>query len=71
MSQNFSLNKLEITEANKFSSEHKKCESSLETAPAIGGRISYIFTPTALGVAVTIRCNCCGKEQEITDISTW
>lgn len=36
---------------------------------AIGGAVSYIFTPTSIGFVVKVRCY--GKELDITDYSDW
>jgi hypothetical protein len=38
---------------------------------AIGGRLSYIFTPTSLGVAVTVSCAICQQELDLTDYGRW
>lgn len=63
----FSLNPNEVNEYYKFIKEHKNCKCSA----TIGGKISVIFTPTGLGNAKTVKCNVCGKEEEITDVSNW
>lgn len=63
----FSLTPNEVDEYNKFIEEHKGCECSA----TIGGKISIIFTPTGLGDAIDVRCNVCGEEREITDVSNW
>lgn len=63
----FSLNSTEVEEYKKFVSEHKKCDCSA----TIGGKISIIFTPTGLGDAKSVKCNVCGEEKEITDVSNW
>jgi hypothetical protein len=47
--------------------EHKKCH----IPTTIGGQFSYIFTPTSVGVGVSIKCNCCGEEENITDYGCW
>lgn len=36
----------------------------------IGGRITYSFTPTSLGVVVTASC-LCGKKLNVTDYESW
>lgn len=63
----FSLNSNEVNEYYKFIEEHKNCKCSA----TIGGKISVIFTPTGLGDAKLVKCNVCGKEKEITDVSNW
>lgn len=63
----FTLSPNEVDEYNKFIKEHKGCECSA----TIGGKISIIFTPTGLGDAKSVKCNACGKEKEITDVSNW
>lgn len=64
---NFVLNQLEDEEYKNFISSHKNCKCTA----TIGGKISIIFTPTGLSNAITVRCNVCGKEKEITDVSNW
>lgn len=34
-------------------------------------KFSYIFTPFGLGNLVSIRCNICKNEEDITDIDIW
>lgn len=63
----FTLTPNEVDEYNKFIEEHKNCKCSA----TIGGKISVIFTPTGLGNAKSVKCNACGKEKEITDVSNW
>lgn len=63
----FSLNKTETEEYKKFVEKHKSCKFSA----TIGGKISVLFTPTGLGDIIVVKCNSCGKEKEITDVSNW
>ena len=63
----FYLNENERKEYDLFSQEHKYCGCM----GTIGGKISIIFTPTGLGDCITVKCNACGKEKEITDVSNW
>ena len=37
---------------------------------AIGGRISYKFTPTGLGCIIVVSC-VCGKEVNLSDYENW
>lgn len=63
----FYLNENERKEYDLFRQEHKHCGC----IGTIGGKISIIFTPTGLGDCITVKCNACGKEKEITDVSNW
>jgi len=36
----------------------------------IGGKYTFLYTPTTLGIAVTVRCGC-GEELNITDYGSW
>ena len=63
----FTLTPNEVDEYNKFIDEHKNCKCSA----TIGGKISVIFTATGLGDAKSVKCNACGEEKEITDVSNW
>jgi hypothetical protein len=40
---------------------------------AVGGRLTYSFTPTAIGVTLTVRDTLPGNEAQIdlTDYSSW
>ncbi len=37
---------------------------------AIGGRFTYKYTPTSLGIVAKIECGC-GSEVDVTDYSEW
>jgi len=37
---------------------------------AIGGRLTYCFTPTSIGVTVGVQC-ACGAEEHLTDYDSW
>lgn len=37
---------------------------------AIGGALTYSFTPTTLGVVIKVKC-ACGKEIDVTDYEGW
>lgn len=46
---------------------HNDCEAD---AGAIGGRVSYTFTPTGLGMCIKAQCMC-GEEIDLTDVADW
>ena len=64
----FKLNKLESERARHFRIIHQHPEIN---KGAIGGHLEYIFTPTSIGDACTMRCQICGVEENITDYSHW
>ena len=64
----FKLNEKENELAEKFMQEHKHSEIY---KGAIGGHINFIFTPTSIGDACTIKCTICDSEENITDYSHW
>lgn len=64
----FELNENEIKAANKFIEEKIKDEAY---TGAIGGRFSYTFCVTSIGVAVTISDSVTKTEENITDYDNW
>jgi len=64
----FKLNEKESELAEKFENEHRHPEVY---KGAIGGHINFIFTPTSIGDACSIRCDICGEEENITDYDCW
>lgn len=39
-------------------------------AGTIGGKHSFVFTPTGVGTILSVAC-ICGEELELTDVSNW
>lgn len=64
----FRLDSGEVKKAERWKKSHNrgKCGKTREKSP-IGGRYSYVFTPTSIGTFISIVCNLCGKEKTITD----
>lgn len=69
---------LSITDEEKFEDWYKdhRCQfvddgtTPVNPAGAIGGSLSYIFTPTGLGMCTSVRC-VCGDELDLTDVERW
>ena len=58
----YKLSKDEYKAYKDFKKHHKTCP----------GETQICFTPTAgIGIACAVRCNGCGKEQDITDYNAW
>ena len=72
MKKTFIMNENESIEANRTIKKHNKdCVIyNGGVHAAIGGRISYYFTPTGLGMACGVQC-ACGWSKECTDVSDW
>lgn len=64
----FALNRTEMSAVESWIEKHIEEKHGGNTyAGAIGGRFSYVFVPTSLGVIGTIRCGC-GEEFCFRDI---
>lgn len=62
------FNKTEMSAVESWIEKHIEEKHGGNTyARAIGGRFSYVFVPTSLGVIGTIRCGC-GEEYCFRDI---
>ena len=61
----FKLNKVEGTKARMFQDRHGHPEKK------DGKGFSFIFSPVGLGDKITIRCNLCEEEKDITDYKVW
>ena len=69
----FELHGKELEMFNDWDRKHKKvCEllNDPDFSPAIGGRLTFSFTPTGLGSGVSAKC-ACGAEKDCTDIDSW
>ena len=64
----FKLNEKEEALAKEFEEKHRHPDVN---KGAIGGHIRYIFTPTSIADACTIKCTICGAEENITDYNSW
>lgn len=48
----------------------KNHNCNIEHSGAIGGRLTFCFTPTSLGEIVRVKC-ACGEECVLNDFSDW
>ena len=65
----FKLSEEDIEKWKTWNTEHKKVCKSLY-AGAIGGRLTYCFTPTGLGTIIEVKC-LCGETLDLTDVDAW
>jgi len=62
---------LDDDQRKKFDEWNRNHTCSLKKySGAIGGRLTYCFTPTGLGVCLKVKC-VCGEEIDLTDVSNW
>jgi len=67
----FKLNDNEKENAKAFVNEHSECVKKMPVATDGVYAFTYSFTPGGIGVIAKIKCNCCGKELNITDYKNW
>lgn len=68
------LDEKEVEAANRFYQKHKSCPQLLLSKSWFsteGGLLTYEITPTGLGDVIVIRCNACGKKENITNVDDW
>lgn len=54
----------------EFIKKHKNCCEMFLGKPffsTTGGQFTFIITPTGLGNIINVKCNACGKIQDITN----
>jgi hypothetical protein len=59
----------ELGALNNWAKEHDKICTVKETG-AIGGKFTYFFTPTSLGVICKVECTC-GEKYDGTKYECW
>ena len=67
----FKLSDKEEQSFEEFRDKHKKCTDKLPMATDGKYPFTYVFTPGGVGTIVKVRCNGCGKEENITDYDNW
>jgi hypothetical protein len=66
MPHTFSLTETQETQFQEWRATRKKAPNT-----AIGGRYSFVFTPTSLGNTVKVLDTVYGDELELTDYESW
>ena len=76
---NFSMSTNEFNAFTKWYNEHytkETCKyfddgkSPISPQGAIGGVLTFSFTPTSIGMGVGVKC-ACGAEVNVTDYGEW
>ena len=72
MTYKFELDDEQVEKIKKWDDNHKKtCRfGDPLNQGAIGGRLSYCFTPTSLGEIQLVKC-ACGEELDLTEYKDW
>jgi hypothetical protein len=60
---------LNLMQSEKLLGWDKKCNG--KPTGASGGRFTYLFTPTSLGLVIKVKCNLCGDEIDLTEYNEW
>ena len=66
----FKITGAELNKVNEFKKKHKEscvCKQNL----TLGEYWTYSFIPTGLGNVVSIKCNLCGEQEDVTDVDNW
>jgi len=65
---NFDLDTEQLKKYIEWDSQHF-CKLK-KNSGAIGGRLTFSFTPTSLGLIVKINCGC-GEELDLSEYKEW
>lgn len=65
----FELTEEQTKVSDEFIQKHVSCARKHPTA--IGGFITYHFTPTSVGTGCEIKCNVCNEKLDLTDYGIW
>ena len=67
---NFTITGAELEAVEEFKTKHRESCASKQNLTA-GEYWSYTFIPGGIGTVITIKCNLCGEEEDVTDVSKW
>jgi len=69
----FKLTEKQLKKESEWKASHKckyrKPNNEIYVG-AIGGAITYSFTPTGIGIIIKIKC-ACGSELDLTETDNW
>ncbi len=69
MRMKFELDEDELKTLKELVCEHGRL-CTVKGSGAIGGRLTYTFTPTNMGYITKVEC-CCGEVFDLTDYDSW
>jgi len=65
---NFQLDNKQLKDYIEWDKKHQ-CKFK-NNCGAIGGRLTFTFTPTGLGVIIKVKC-ACGEELDLSNYEEW
>ena len=66
----FKIDKKQTEKLNIWFNIHKQSCEYFKNPGAIGGLLSFIFTPNGIGEALEVKC-ICGEQIDLTDMDNW
>ena len=66
----FKITGTELDKINEFKKKHKESCVRKQNL-TLGEYWTYSFIPTGLGNVVSIKCNLCGEQEDVTDVDNW
>lgn len=67
---NFTITGAELEAVEEFKTKHRASCASKRNLTA-GEYWSYTFIPGGIGTVIIVKCNLCGEEEDVTDVSNW
>lgn len=67
---NFTITGTELEAVEEFKTKHRASCVSKQNLTA-GEYWSYTFIPGGIGTVTIVKCNLCGEEEDVTDVSKW
>lgn len=67
---NFTITGAELEAVERFKTKHRASCASKQNLTA-GEYWSYTFIPGGIGTVIIVKCNLCGEEEDVTDVSNW
>jgi len=64
----FKLDKEQMKQVREWWMDDKHLECRNAGAGSIGGKLSYIFTPTSIGVLTQVECGICLDTIDVSDV---
>lgn len=68
----FTISSAQYKKLTKWREDHEKVCAYKGNVGAIGGNITYQFTPTSIGMILKVRCSCSLRDSiDLSDYEDW